>query len=228
MRKAFLAACLVMAIVAGSAAAAPSPVRLDPSHGLRFSLNGSVLRVGLAPQPGQRPRDARRKLWGQSVQAICSPTFQYFRAPRSLVLDTRFWPRRQKQLSFSFERDISDRVKWCLLEAEGGTDIAAVDFAVFIRVYAGAADDRRIGQELRRYLLRGSGLVPWLRQVRGIVVDEGVIAVATGLRPNRRGKRIARRICGLIQGADVADFTPGHAVHGRADNVLRSCAARRV
>lgn len=140
----------------------------------------------------------------------------------------QLWPRGQTELSYSFDRDISERVKWCLLEAESGVDIAATDFAVFIRVYAGGATNRRIGQGLRRYLLRNAGEAPWLPRVAGIVVDRGVIAVATRLRRNRRGQRIARWICGLLQGSDVADFTSGHTVFGHNDVQLRVCRERRV
>jgi hypothetical protein len=80
---------------------------------------------------------------------------------------------------------------------------------------------------LRRYLQRNAGSSPWLGRVRGIVVQRGVIAVATDLRRNRGGRRIARRLCNLIQGADVADFTPGHTIYGDEDVVLRVCRARR-
>jgi len=63
--------------------------------------------------------------------------------------------------------------------------------------------------------------------VSTIGVNHKVIVVSTQLRRNRRGRRSAREICRLIQGADVADFTPGHAVIGRNDVVVRACAARK-
>jgi hypothetical protein len=101
-----------------------------------------------------------------------------------------------------------------------------VDFAAFFPVHGDSAKDRRMGRRLRSYLWRNVGAAPWLRQVRGIVVDHGVITVATQLRDQPRGNRIAREICGLIQGSDVADFTSGHTVIGRNDVVLEFCRAR--
>jgi hypothetical protein len=226
MYRALMVALLATAALAIPALAVPSPVRLDRSHGVRFSLTGSVLTVRLVPQRNRTPPDARKQLWGKRIGASCSPTFQVRDPRRSIVRAVRFWPRGQLELSYSFRQDISDRVKWCLLE-DGGRDVAAVDFEVFIRVYGGSAGDRRVGQELRRYLLRNAGSQAWLTRVRAIVVDRGVIAVATELRRDRRGKRIARRLCRLIQGADVADFTPGHTILGHEDVVLRTCRSRR-
>lgn len=83
-----------------------------------------------------------------------------------------------------------------------------------------------MGRELRRYLQRNAGGSYWLSQVRGIVVDRKVIAVATRLRRTPGGRRTACGLCGLIQGSDVADFTPGHTILGRGDVVLRTCRTR--
>jgi hypothetical protein len=188
-------------------------------------LTGSVLTVRLVPQRNRTPPDARKQVWGKRIDAICSTAFQPANARRRVVRAARFWPRGQLELTYRFERDISDRVKWCLLE-DDGLDVAAFSFGVFIRIYGGRAADRRIGQELRRYLLRNAGSEPWLTRVKGIVVERNVIAVATDLRRNRRGKRIARRLCSLIQAADVADFTPGHTIYGHEDVVLRVCPSR--
>jgi len=171
--------------------------------------------------------DTRNELWGKRIRAVCSPTFNYRKALRVAVRAVRLWPRGQTQLSYSFERDISDRVKWCLLEDAGGGDVAGVYFQVFVPVRGDTEKDRRIGRALRRYLWRNASSAPWLRRVTAIVVDRGVISVATQLRHNRRGTRSAREICSLIQGADVADFTPGHTILGHNDVVLRTCLARR-
>lgn len=215
--------CLATAFCAGSTVASTAPVRLDRSHGLRFTLAGSVLTVGLVPANG-KPPDARKRLWGKRIRGICSPSFSPQEPPR-VVRTVALWPRGQEKLSFSFERDIAARATWCLLEGVSGVDVAGVDFGVFIRIWADRASDRRVGQELRRYLLRNAGSAPWLRRVAAIVVDRDVIAVSTLLRRNRRGKPIARQICRLIHGADVADFTPGHTDFGRNDVVI--AAARR-
>jgi hypothetical protein len=202
------------------AAAAPAPAGVDRDHGVRFDLSGRMLTVSLL-EPTVQP-----EVWGRRVRAACSPRFVHDLS--AVVHRTQLWRDGQSQLTYTFTRDVSAKVKWCLIEdASGGGDIAAVQFEVFIPVVGERAKDRRIGRRLRRYLLRNAGNEPWLEQVTGILVDRGVIAVSTELRPNRRGKRIARVICDLIQGSDVADFTPGHTVFGRDDVGLRVCRARR-
>jgi hypothetical protein len=194
---------------------------VDREAGVRFELAGPVLTVSLT-----RP-DASAELWGNRIRAVCSPVFNPAQARRRAVREVQEWPQGQTELAYSFERDISERVKWCLLEdAESGGDIAGVDFQVFFPVYGDTPKDRKVGRELRAYLWRGHA--PWMRKIAAIVVQRGVIAVATELRRTRYGKRVARDICRLIQGADVADFTPGHTVYGREDVVLRRCRARKL
>jgi hypothetical protein len=221
VRWALPVACLVAAAFAVSATGAPAPTQTDRLHGIRFDLSGAVLTVTLV----KGSQDTQAKVWGEQIEAICSPRFGSGTPPRGSVRATQLWPAGQTRLTYRFERDISDRVKWCLLE-DGGEDVAAATFAVFFRVYGASAKDRRIGQELRRYLWRNAGARPWMTRVRAIVVDRGRIAVATRLRRNPFGKRSAREICRLIQGADVADFTPGHAVLGHGDRELRACRSR--
>jgi hypothetical protein len=207
-------------VTAALVAAAPAPVRVDRDHGVRFELSGPVLTVSLT-KPTVGP-----EVWGRRVRAACSPRFAH--DLDAVVHAVQLWPDGQTQLSYRFVRDVSARVKWCLIEdARSGGDIAAVQFEVFIPVSGESAKDRRMGRRLRSYLLRNAGDAPWLRQVTGILVERGVIAVSTELRPNRHGKRIARSICSLIQGSDVADFTPGHTVFGRDQVGLRVCRARR-
>jgi hypothetical protein len=206
--------------IAVAASAAPSPVRVDRDRGVRFDLEGSVLTVGLVGQT-----ETSSELWGKRIRAVCSPTFGYRETLRVAVRGIQLWPAGQAELTYEFDRDISDRVKWCLLEDASGGDIADVQFEVFIAVHGASAKDRRIGRRLSEYLWRNAGAAPWLRQLRGIIFDHGVITVATQLRDQPRSKRIAREICGLIQGSDVADSTPGHTVTGRNDVVLKVCRA---
>jgi hypothetical protein len=217
-----IAGFLAAASIAVSATASPSPARVDRDHGVRFDLEGPVLTVALVGQT-----ETSTELWGKRIRAVCSPAFGYRKALRLAVRAVQLWPTGQTELTYDFDRDISDRVKWCLLEDVGGGDVAAVDFQVFFPVYGDSAKDRRMGRQLRAYIWRNAGTAPWLRRVRGIVVESGVITVATQLRARARGEQIARQICGLIQGSDVADFTPGHTVYGRGDVVVRVCRARR-
>jgi hypothetical protein len=62
-----------------------------------------------------------------------------------------------------------------------GNDISGVNFRAFIRVFADSREDRRIGEELRRYFQENAWFRDWLQRVKAIVVDGGVIAVATDL-----------------------------------------------
>ena len=66
-------------------------------------------------------------------------------------------------MTVQLDRDVSRRVRWCLLEEGGASDVAAVDFRVFIRLFGEDKPDRSIGQRLRRYLLRDFGSRPVLR-----------------------------------------------------------------
>jgi hypothetical protein len=223
MRGALVLALLATATLAGPAIASPLPVRTDRLHGVRFNLKGDDLTVRLVPQarPGLRMR-----VWGRRVQAICSTTFKRPRGSRAYVAAVRLWPRGRSRLEFSFDRDISNRVKWCLLEGAGGRDIAAADFAVSIDLYGTSESDTRIARGFRRYLLRAATGQPWLHRVSAIAVNRGVIVVATQLRRTRGARRIARHICRLIRTADIAGVTGGHSVLGQDLGVLRSCRGR--
>jgi hypothetical protein len=203
------------------AAAGPAPARVDRDTGVRFDLKGAVLTVSLLRS------DVSDALWGKQIRAVCSPTFSLAESRRRAVHEVQTWPDGASELSYTFERDVSERVKWCLIEgADTGGDVATVDFQVFFPVYGDTPEDRKIGRDLRAYLWRNVGQAPWMRKIRGLVVQRGVISVATELLRNRHGKRVAREICNLIQGSDVADFTPGHTVFGHDDVRLRRCRAR--
>jgi hypothetical protein len=92
---------------------------------------------------------------------------------------------------------------------DGGRDVASADVRVFIRVSGESAKDRRIGLALRGYLWRDAGPQRWLSRVRVILVDRGLISVVADLRRNRRGRRIALRLCRVIGASDVTDVTGG-------------------
>jgi hypothetical protein len=216
------AGCSIL-LLAGSAEAARTAT--DRLHGVRFRLSGDLLTARLLPQRNQGQRDTRARLWGKRIRAVCATSF----SPRQgrPLHETRRWPKGRLRLSFRFARAIAGEVKWCLLENSGGPDIAAADFEHFIRVIATTKDDRRLGFALRRYLRWNARRPSWYWSVKAIVVGRGVIAVATTLRPNARGSRVAVALCDLIQGSDVADFTPGHTIFGRDEVRLKRCPARR-
>jgi hypothetical protein len=74
-----------------------------------------------------------------------------------------------------------------------------VNFRAFIRVFADGREDRRIGQELRRAFLENGWFEDWLERVKAIVVDGGLIAVATDLTRTARGRRVARLACTVVR-----------------------------
>jgi len=90
-----------------------------------------------------------------------------------------------------------------------------------------SAADRRLAQDLLRYLQRNAGIAPWYPALRAIEVRRTVFTVRSSLRRTKPGRGAAGEICSLIQGADVADFTPGHAVRGRDGRRIRRCPTRR-
>ena len=88
----------------------------DRDAGVRFTLDGSVLRVRLL---ATAPRRVRRQVQGKRVRATC---LRY--VPVVEVNSLRTWPAGQRRLRYRFRRDISRKVAWCLLERPGGDDIA--------------------------------------------------------------------------------------------------------
>ena len=222
MRRALALGCLAAVYLGVSAAPAPAAVAVDPVHDLRYVLKGVNLTVRLVPaEDGSMPA-VRRRLWGESVDAICSPQFALRGRPR-VVTSTRLWPRGARQLTFTLPRDISKRVAWCLLERDRGEDVSGVNFRAFIRIYADNRGDRRIGQELRRDFLQNAWFQDWLERVKAIVVDDGLIGISTDLRRNGRGRRVARLVCTVVRDSRYWSEAPDHAVYGRDEIRLRSC-----
>ena len=224
--KALIAAGVVgVVLLIVPAAHAEQVSALDRGHGMRFTLDGAVLTVRLEPQPGQTPADIRAEVWGRQIDVVCAPVFSVRprKLRRAVVTGDALWPEGQLELSYTFERDISDRVKWCLLE-DGDRDVAAVSFEQFIRIYADNARDRRLGRRLRAHLLEHAEPKPWFPARLAIVVDNTMIAISTGLRRNDHGRLVARRLCRL---AAEGGTTRRTAVYGKNDAKLRSCAGVR-
>jgi hypothetical protein len=227
MRKASAGIALAAFLLAVSTAQAATEEYLDRDHGVRFLVDGPVLTVGVEPQAGQSPQDIREDVWGRQVRVACSPVFiaRERTLPRGIVISEQLWPEGQLEARFTFNRDISDRVKWCLLEGRDGEDAAGATFEPFIRVFADPMRERRRGWRLRRYIYGREDAEAWLPQGLAIVVLRGGrTAISTaGLRRNARGRSIARRLCDLVRDSGVP-LGPT-AVYGRGDAKLRSCSA---
>ena len=77
---------------------------------------------------------------------------------------------------------------------------------------------------VERYFERNASQAPWYEDIQSISVVGGVITIDTTLNLNAPpGSAAADQICGLIQGSDVADFTPGHTVRGEGDPMVCPC-----
>jgi hypothetical protein len=123
---------LVLLVLAGSISAAALPAlpaaeaatrrATDTTARIRFTLDDRVLTVRVLRGA---PRSVRRKLYGHRIQATCGTAFPFTAGVR--VRRTRFWPSGRRRMRFRFERNISRRAKWCLLERRG-TDVAYVSF----------------------------------------------------------------------------------------------------
>jgi hypothetical protein len=109
-------ACLVLA----SAGAADIRRAVDRDRGVRFTLNGATLKATIVGP------NVQRLVFGKRIDAICATR----RRPGpglEKVIAAAIWPDGARSVRFEFERDISPRARWCLLE-DGGSDVAGVDF----------------------------------------------------------------------------------------------------
>jgi hypothetical protein len=75
--------------------------------------------------------------------------------------------------------------------------------------------DKAIAVDVQRYFRRNAAAAPWYSEIELIAVTDGVVRIDTTLDLDEpQGRKAADEICNLIQGSDVADFTPGHTVRG--------------
>jgi len=88
-------------------------------------------------------------------------------------------------------------------------------------------EDKAMAADVQRYFRRNATEAPWYEDIESISVVGGVITVDTVLDLGEPpGRTAAVQICSLIQGSDVADFTPGHTVRDEGDDRV-VCPARR-
>jgi hypothetical protein len=75
--------------------------------------------------------------------------------------------------------------------------------------------------DVERYFERNATQAPWYWNIGSISVVDGLITIDTTLNlVESSGRAAADQICALIQGSDVADFTPGHIVLGEDDEAV--------
>jgi len=115
-----LVACAVLCAASGVQGSTEPPTAVDEGHHVSFTLDGRSLTVRASPGP-----NTREALDGKQIDATCSDSFSL--QPGSLVNASRTWPAGVNSLTYTFDRDISPNVKWCLLE-HGAKDIAYATF----------------------------------------------------------------------------------------------------
>jgi hypothetical protein len=75
-------------------------------------------------------------------------------------------------------------------------------------------------------LYRGTAAV--CASITTIAVDDGRVTIRSGLKNNAEGRAAGEGFCNLIQGSDVADFTPGHKLQDRDGETITVCPARTL
>jgi hypothetical protein len=115
-----LALALALALVPALAHAAVKR-KEDRRAGVVFRLSGTHLTMKLREQGNPR---TVKKVVGRRLVAACGTNSQR----GGTVVDATFtWPRGRSSVAVDFDRDISRRVAYCVLE-RNATDIAVVMF----------------------------------------------------------------------------------------------------
>jgi hypothetical protein len=158
-----LALALAAALFAVAAPAGWAAVKseLSRSDGMRLTLDGRTLTADLVRTPRfQRFPPAEELVYDKRVLGACGTTFRHTR--RGVVFLRRRWPAGARSLSFGFGRDISPRVRWCLVESADGSDVAFVSFVDAEPVRLVAKGRAQSGEWWRLSGRRGEKLQPCL------------------------------------------------------------------
>jgi len=120
-------------------------------------------------------------------------------------------------------------------------------------IEADKAEDRQIGLDVKRYFIRNCpapdaepefskeeresrffpevkrislGTIALCDSISTIAVDDTRVTVVSGLEDDAEGRAAGEAFCLLIQGSDVADFTPGHELQDIQRETVTVCPAR--
>ena len=114
--------CVGVLLAAVPAADAATRHGTDRDASIRFVLDDRVLTLRLLTVAS---KSDRRRVQGRSIRAACGTDFAFTRGVR--VREIRTWRLGRAYLRLRFDRDISRRAKWCLLEYPRGGDVAFVN-----------------------------------------------------------------------------------------------------
>jgi hypothetical protein len=96
-----------------------------------------------------------------------------------------------------------------------GGDSATGESTIEVATVGAQPEDQTMAMDVQTYFERNAAGAPWYGDIESISVVDGVITIDTALDfSESSGREAADQICALIQGSDVADFTPGHTVLG--------------
>ena len=115
-----IAGALALALAPAAAHAAVKR-KEDRRAGVIFRLSGAHLTMKLREQGNPR---TVKKLVGRRVVAACGTNVE---RGGTIVEATFTWPEGRSAVAVDFDRDISRRAAYCLIE-RGATDIAVVKF----------------------------------------------------------------------------------------------------
>lgn len=120
-------------------------------------------------------------------------------------------------------------------------------------IKASGDEDAQIGAEVKRYLVRNCpppgakptvlkeyrnsryfsdikrldlGTIAFCESISTIEVKDSRVTVRSGLQDDAEGRAAGEAFCLLIQGSDVADFTPGHELQDSEGGTIKACPAR--
>jgi hypothetical protein len=120
-------------------------------------------------------------------------------------------------------------------------------------IEAGGDEDHQIGAELKHYLVRNCpaprtkptvpkeyrnsrysseikritvGTIAFCESITTIEVEDSRVTVRTDLKDDASGRAGGDGFCLLVQGSDVADFTPGHELQDAEGKTIKVCPAR--
>jgi hypothetical protein len=116
-----------VAVAVPGAVEAANRTATDDRASVEFHLRGHLLTARVIPKDVRIGIGTAERLQGRLVTAACGTRLAFGRG--TTTHRTRRWPRDAMQLRFWFSRNVSNQVRWCVLETgKSGGDVARVYF----------------------------------------------------------------------------------------------------
>jgi hypothetical protein len=155
-----LLAALCALVALPSVAGAAVRIKHDKFHEVRFVLDGKTLTTTVVDLPRymQSP-PTLSELAGKRVRIACGTSFRHLRRSTVLVRQV-LWPRGARSVTVDFRRDLSHRVRWCVIDSEDTDDVATISFHAAEPARVLARGDFDDGKRWRLVAWRGDHLEP--------------------------------------------------------------------